>query len=463
MISEEDFPEEYFKAKYIHIATNFPKIQNSFIDLIRKKSNAIISIDTHEAYMETDSEYIKKVFDKVDIAFIDKEFTNLLDCNAPIKIIKMGKSGCKYIDSTEEFIVNANETNVVDKTGAGDVVTGVFLAMMSKTNDKKKSLEEAVKMATESIKKYGVDELCNLKNNKKIIKEVMKMRDEEKSFSKTSINWFPGHMAKTRREISEKLNLIDIVYEVLDARMPISSKIVDIDDLIKDKPKILVVTKYDLCDTKETDKILEVYKKQGYNVLPIDLMNGNCNELINKTKDIMKKINEERIAKGMKERSARVLIIGVPNVGKSTLINRLVGRKSAGVGNTPGFTKNLSWIRINKDIELLDSPGILWPKIEDQEKAHVLASLSSIKEEILNTDQVACFILKKLYELYPEKLYERYGISELDEDYIEAYELIGKKRGALSKGGIVDYEKVSNIIIKDLKSNYFGKITFDRI
>ena len=289
------------------------------------------------------------------------------------------------------------------------------------------------------------------------------MSNEEKSFPKTSINWFPGHMAKTRREISEKLNLIDIVYEVLDARMPISSKIVDIDDLIKDKPKILVVTKYDLCDTKETDKILEVYKKQGYNVLPIDLMNGNCNELINKTKDIMKKINEERIAKGMKERSARVLIIGVPNVGKSTLINRLVGRKSAGVGNTPGFTKNLSWIRINKDIELLDSPGILWPKIEDQEKAHVLASLSSIKEEILNTDQVACFILKKLYELYPEKLYERYGISELDEDYIEAYELIGKKRGALSKGGIVDYEKVSNIIIKDLKSNYFGKITFDRI
>ena len=291
----------------------------------------------------------------------------------------------------------------------------------------------------------------------------MKMKDEEKSFSKTSINWFPGHMAKTRREISEKLNLIDIVYEVLDARMPISSKIVDIDDLIKDKPKILVVTKYDLCDTKETDKILKKKKKQGYNVLPIDLKNGNCNELINKTKDIMRKINEERIAKGMKERSARVLIIGVPNVGKSTLINRLVGRKSAGVGNTPGFTKNLSWIRINKDIELLDSPGILWPKIEDQEKAHILASLSSIKEEILNTDQVACFILKKLYELYPKKLYERYGISELDEDYIEAYELIGRKRGALSKGGIVDYEKVSNIIIKDLKSNYFGKITFDRI
>lgn len=164
MISEKDFPEEYFKAKYIHIATNFPKIQNSFIDLIRKKSNAIISIDTHEAYMETDSEYIKKVFDKVDIAFIDKEFTNLIDCNAPIKIIKMGKSGCKYIDNEEEFLVIANETEVMDKTGAGDVVAGVFLAVMAKTNDKKKSLQEAVKIATKSIKDYGVDHLCQLKN-----------------------------------------------------------------------------------------------------------------------------------------------------------------------------------------------------------------------------------------------------------------------------------------------------------
>ncbi len=291
----------------------------------------------------------------------------------------------------------------------------------------------------------------------------MNNQDNEKVFQKSQINWFPGHMAKTRREISEQLNLIDIVYEVIDARMPISSKIVDIDDLIKNKPKILVVTKYDLCDKKETDKILNNYKEQGYSVVSLDLINGNCNSLINMTNDIMKSINEERINKGLKERAARVLIIGAPNVGKSTLINRLVGKKSAGVGNTPGFTKNLSWIRVNKDIELLDSPGILWPKLEDQESAHILAALSSIKEEVVNSDQIACFILKKLYELYPEKLEERYGIIELDEDMIEAYELIGKKRGALSKGGIVDYEKVSNIIIGDLKSGYFGSITFDRL
>lgn len=282
--------------------------------------------------------------------------------------------------------------------------------------------------------------------------------------NQTNINWFPGHMAKTKREISEKLNLIDIVYEVIDARMPMASKIVDIDDLIKDKTRILVVTKYDLCDKSETDKILKMYSDQGYKVLPVDLMNGSgVSTLINMTKEIMKDINKGRIAKGMKERAARVLIVGVPNVGKSTLINRLVGRKSAGVGNTPGFTKSLSWIRVNKDIELLDSPGILWPKLENQEDAHILAAFSAIKEEILNIDAIACFIIRKLYELYPEKLEERYGITELDEDLIEVYDAIAARRGALSRGGVADYEKVSNIIIRDLKNGYFGEITLERL
>ena len=287
--------------------------------------------------------------------------------------------------------------------------------------------------------------------------------DENKSVGKTNINWFPGHMAKTKREISEKLNLIDIVYEVIDARMPLSSKIVDVDNLIKDKPRILVVTKMDLCDREETLKILKSYEEDGYKVVSLDLMNGDISILINITKDIMKDINNDRVNKGMKERAARVLIVGVPNVGKSTLINRLVGKKSAGVGNTPGFTKSLSWIRVNKDIELLDSPGILWPKLENQEGAHVLAAFSSIKEEVLNTGEIACFILKKMYELYPERLEERYGISELDEDFIEVYEAIGRKRGALSRGGIVDYDRVSDIIIRDLKNGYLGEVTFDRL
>ena len=189
----------------------------------------------------------------------------------------------------------------------------------------------------------------------------------------------------------------------------------------------------------------------------------NVKKITEISKEMLKKEQEKRIVKGMKPRSIRALIIGVPNAGKSTLINRLVGKKSAGVGDKPGFTKSLSWIRINKDIELLDSPGILWPKIEDQEQAHILASLSSIKEEILNNDEIASFILKKLYELYPEKLEQRYGICELDDDLIETYDTIAKKRGALTKGGVADYEKVSNIIIKDLKNAYFGNITLDRL
>lgn len=279
-----------------------------------------------------------------------------------------------------------------------------------------------------------------------------------------NINWYPGHMAKTKREIAEKLNLIDIVYEVIDARMPKSSKIVDIDNLIKNKPRILIMTKYDLCDEEETKKWIEKYKKEGYYVVAVDLMNGNnVKEIINISKKILEIENKKRAEKGMKPRSIRALIIGVPNVGKSTLINRLVGKKSAGVGNRPGFTKSLSWIRIHKDIELLDSPGILWPKLEDQEEAHILAALSSIKEEILDSMDISSFILRKMFELYPEYLKERYGILSLSEDLIEEYELIAKKRGALMKGGMVDYEKTAIIIMNDLKNGYLGKITLDRI
>lgn len=286
----------------------------------------------------------------------------------------------------------------------------------------------------------------------------------EKVFSKTAINWYPGHMAKTKREIREKLNLIDIVYEVIDARMPKSSKIVDIDDLIKNKPRLLIMTKYDLCDKNETNKFIKYYEELGYQVIPVDLMSGtNVSKIIDASEEVLKEENEKRKAKGLKPRNIRALILGVPNAGKSTLINRLVGKKSAGVGNKPGFTKSLSWIRIHKNIDLLDTPGILWPKLEDQESAHILASFSSIKEEILNEDQIAFFILRKLYELYPKALEERYGISELDEDLIEAYDMIASRRGALTKGGVADYERVSRIILQDFKNGYFGPITFDRL
>ena len=280
---------------------------------------------------------------------------------------------------------------------------------------------------------------------------------------KTNINFFPGHMAKTRREIGEKLKLIDIVYEVVDARIPNSSRIVDIDDSIKDKPKVIIMTKKDLCDMDKTNKWISRYEKQGYKVFLVDLINDkSLGKLFDLTDELLIGLNDIRTEKGLLERKYRVLIMGVPNVGKSTLINKITGKKATSVGDKPGVTKSISWIRINDKLELMDTPGILWPKIEDQTVAYNLATFSSIKDEILPIDEVACYILKYMYENYPDRLINRYGLDYLDEDdYTDAYELIGRKRGCIIRGNEVDYNKVSNIIIKDLREGYLGKVTFD--
>ena len=280
---------------------------------------------------------------------------------------------------------------------------------------------------------------------------------------KTNINFFPGHMAKTRREIGEKLKLIDIVYEVVDARIPNSSRIVDIDDLIKDKPKVIIMTKKDLCDMDRTSKWISRYEEMGYKVFLVDLINDkSLGKLFDLTDELLSGLNDNRLEKGLLERKYRVLIMGVPNVGKSTLINKITGKKATTVGDKPGVTKSISWIRINDKLELMDTPGILWPKIEDQTVAYNLATFSSIKDEILPIDEVACYILKYMYENYPDRLIDRYGLDYLDEDdYTDAYELIGRKRGCLVRGNEVDYNKVSNIIIKDLREGSLGKVTFD--
>lgn len=280
--------------------------------------------------------------------------------------------------------------------------------------------------------------------------------------NKTNINWYPGHMAKTKREIREKLDLIDIVYEVIDARMPISSRLEDVNDITKNKKKIIILTKYDLCDKCETDKIINSYKNNSI-VIPLDLLKGDVSVVINETIRLMKEENDKRKLKGMQERPARVAIIGTPNVGKSTLINRLVGRRSVNVGNKPGVTKSLSWIRINKDVELLDTPGILWSNIKDYDRGYILASFSSIKEEVARPIDVAVYILRKLEELYPDLLKERYGIDSLTDTLEEEFEIIGRLRGALQRGGVADYLKVATIVIKDLQEGRIGKVTFDRL
>lgn len=300
---------------------------------------------------------------------------------------------------------------------------------------------------------------------KRKIRAEKKNNDSQKSFSKVPISWYPGHMAKTKREIKEKLPLIDVVYEVVDARMPISSKVIDIDDIIKNKPRILIMTKYDMCDKSQTDKIIKYYKEKGYSVVPVDLIkNTNVNLIIKETSKVSDIINVERKKKGLKpKQSVRALVIGAPNVGKSTLINRLVGKKKTVTGNKPGVTKQLSWIRVGSNIELLDTPGILWPKLENQEHAYNLAALSSVKEEVVDLQDLSIYILHKLNELYPNYLEKRYGITAVSDDIIATLEEIGNRRGAKISGGEIDYDKVYSIIIRDLKEGLIGPVTLDRL
>lgn len=291
----------------------------------------------------------------------------------------------------------------------------------------------------------------------------MNNNETQGGLHKSVINWYPGHMAKTKRLIRENLNVIDIVYEILDARIPYSSKIKDLDDFIHQKPRILILTKMDLCDKKETQKWITFYEQQGYTVIGVDLEHPfNPSVLLKSTEKMMEEKNASRERQGMLKKKVKVLIVGIPNVGKSTLINRLVGKKAVNVGNKPGVTKNLDWIRINEQIELLDSPGVLWPKLDNEKVALNLASLTAIKEEVLPLYDVVFYILKMLESYYPEKLKERYKIDKVEEDFIATLETIGKKRGALIKGGEVDYDKVVTLVLNDIKSGLISGITFDR-
>lgn len=272
------------------------------------------------------------------------------------------------------------------------------------------------------------------------------------------INWFPGHMAKANRQMEEQIKLADIVIELRDARAPLASFNPTFDKLINNKPRLIILNKADLSDEEENRKWLKYFKDE--NTLMINSTHDNLKVIVvNKVKEILKEKIEKARAKGIRKKVLRAMVIGIPNVGKSTFINNIVKKKVAKVENRPGVTKALSWININEDLMLLDTPGVLWPKFENQEQARILALLGSINDDILDKEDLVNFGLNYISKEYPGNLNKRYGIDETGQDLVES---IGKAMGWLSSGNTVDRNKSYQLILKDIRLNSIGRMTFEK-
>ncbi|MBU8915297.1 ribosome biogenesis GTPase YlqF [Neobacillus sp. 114] len=278
-----------------------------------------------------------------------------------------------------------------------------------------------------------------------------------------TIQWFPGHMAKARREVTEKLKLVDIIFELVDARIPYSSRNPMIDEIIQHKPRLVLLNKADMADKNVTKEWIAFFAKKGVKALAINSQAGEgMKEIANAAQEILKEKFDRMRAKGVKPRAIRAMIVGIPNAGKSTLINRLAKKNIAKTGNTPGVTKSQQWIKVGKEMELLDTPGILWPKFEDQEVGMKLAITGAIKDTLLNLQDLTVYALDFLEREYPERLTERYKFTEIPDDVVLKFDHIGKLRGCLMGGGMVDYDKVAELVIRETRSEKFGPLSFER-
>lgn len=279
-----------------------------------------------------------------------------------------------------------------------------------------------------------------------------------------TIQWYPGHMAKAKRQVEEKLKLVDFVMELVDARAPFSSQNPMLNDIIKDKPKMTILMKKDLADKHETGKWIDYYQARGDSAISVDVNNKtDVNRVIQQAQKMSEIKHDALKQKGIQNRPIRAMIIGIPNVGKSTLINRLANKKVAKIGNRPGITKQQLWIKIRKEFELLDTPGILWPKFTEEIIGYRLAAIGTIKDDILPLDDVAHFVIQYLQNNHPTSLEKRYSINADMTDMWDVFTGIGKSRGALESGGMVNFDKVSQIILSDLRSGKLGNITLETV
>ena len=275
-----------------------------------------------------------------------------------------------------------------------------------------------------------------------------------------NINWYPGHMKKTRELIQENLKMVDLVVEVIDARIPCSSRNPIIDQLVGDKKRIIILNKSDLADAEENKVWSEFFKQEGNLVLAMNCMSGmGANQLIR----LLEKIRDDKNKDAARKKPLRMMIVGVPNVGKSSLINRLTGKKSTKTGNKPGVTRGKQWLNLGNDMQLLDTPGILWPKFEDPEVGLNLAFCGAIKDEILDIATLCLELIKVLQVRYPELLMERYKLTELGETALDTMELIAKKRGFILSGGRIDYERTGKTVIDEFRSATIGHITLEQV